>query len=131
VVVADASTIVDALTHGGARGDWARSAVFERAPLVAPHLIDVEVVSGLRRLNARRVLPERRARTAIDDFQNLGIRRFPATALLERVWQLRLTLSPYDAAYVALAESFGLPLVTTDMRLGRSHGHRAEIITPP
>jgi predicted nucleic acid-binding protein len=31
-----------------------------------------------------------------------------------RVWQLRANLTSYDAAYVALAETLGLALVTLD-----------------
>jgi len=46
------------------------------------------------------------------------------------MFQLRHNLTAYDAAYVALAEALGLPLVTTDVRLARSMGHAAEILTP-
>jgi predicted nucleic acid-binding protein len=34
----------------------------------------------------------------------------------------------FDAADVAVAERFGLPLVATDERLARSGGHRAEVV---
>jgi predicted nucleic acid-binding protein len=36
-------------------------------------------------------------------------------------------LSAYDAAYVALAEVRGAPLVTCDKRLGKARGHRATV----
>ncbi len=36
------------------------------------------------------------------------------------MWQLRHTISGYDAAYVALAESRALTLVTGDARLARA-----------
>ena len=45
-------------------------------------------------------------------------------------WKLRRTLTTYDAAYVALAETLDVPLLTTDERIARSHGHRAEILVP-
>lgn len=35
-------------------------------------------------------------------------------ALLPRIWQLRENAWPYDAAYVALAESLNAELVTVD-----------------
>jgi predicted nucleic acid-binding protein len=47
--------------------------------------------------------------------------------LIPRIWELRRSISAYDAAYVALAEVLGAPLLTRDARLGRSHGHRARI----
>jgi predicted nucleic acid-binding protein len=46
------------------------------------------------------------------------------------VWELRANLTAYDAAYVALAEALGAPLITSDAHLGRAHGHRATIIIP-
>jgi len=62
------------------------------------------------------------------DLVDLRVRRYPATRMLERIWELRHVLTPYDAAYVALAEALGLPLATTDRRLGRAPGHGVEIL---
>jgi predicted nucleic acid-binding protein len=131
MVVADASAVIDALIRRGPRGDWAAAALNEAAVLAAPHVIDVEVVAGLRRLVSREAIPERGARRALRAFGDLKITRFPASSLLQRVWQLRETLTPYDAAYVVLAETLDLPLLTTDERLGRSHGHRAKVVAYP
>jgi predicted nucleic acid-binding protein len=36
-------------------------------------------------------------------------------------------MSAYDAAYVALAERLGVPLVTCDAKLAGAHGHQAKI----
>jgi predicted nucleic acid-binding protein len=38
------------------------------------------------------------------------------------VWALRDNLTPYDGAYVALAETLDCPLVTSDERLARASG---------
>jgi predicted nucleic acid-binding protein len=43
------------------------------------------------------------------------------------MWALRHNLTAYDAAYVALAEALGVPLVTRDVRLASAAGHAAEI----
>ena len=58
---------------------------------------------------------------------NLQLNRYPHVELVPRVWELRDTLTAYDAAYVALAEALEATLVTRDARLARSSGHRARI----
>jgi predicted nucleic acid-binding protein len=47
--------------------------------------------------------------------------------VLTRIWALRHNLTAYDAAYVALAETLQVTLVTCDTRLAASVGHRATI----
>ena len=42
--------------------------------------------------------------------------------LAARIWELRSNLTTYDAAYVAAAERYRCPLVTTDARLARAAG---------
>lgn len=55
------------------------------------------------------------------------MRRYPQDFLLPRIWELRNNLTAYDAAYVALAEALGAPLLTRDKRLSSAAGHRAKI----
>lgn len=95
--------------------------------LHAPHLIDVEAVHVLRRLVWRRELSLERALAARQDLEDLTIIRYPHVALVDRMWELRENLTAYDAAFVALSEALGVPLVTADARLGRATGHSAEI----
>jgi predicted nucleic acid-binding protein len=47
--------------------------------------------------------------------------------LISRCWELRDNLTVYDAAYVALAEAFDVPLLTADIRLANSTGPRCQI----
>jgi len=47
--------------------------------------------------------------------------------LLRQCWELRNGLTVYDAAYVALAEALGAPLVTADARLARAPGVRCRV----
>lgn len=56
----------------------------------------------------------------------------PPRALLARCWELRQSLTIYDAAYVALAETLRADLLTGDLRLARAPGPRCriEVLTP-
>ena len=47
--------------------------------------------------------------------------------MIDRVWELRTTLTSDDAAYVALAETIGCVLVTSDRRMARAPGPRCSI----
>jgi predicted nucleic acid-binding protein len=130
VLVADASALVDFLIRRRRAGDWVAERLRAAGIAHCPHLVDVEVASSLRRLTHRSGLDPRTAEQALGYLAELRIQRYPMTLLLARVWSLRGTLSAYDAVYIALAEALDLPLVTTDVRLARSHGHCAEIIAP-
>ena len=128
MIVLDASAAIDYLVDGGERGEWVAERIAREAAVAAPHVIDVEVVSGLRRLLSRADVTRRQAETGLTDFAELRITRYPVTIFLDRIWRLRSVLTPYDAAYVALGEALGSPLLTTDARLARAQGHQAAIV---
>ena len=131
MIVADSSGIVDFLLESAPRAAWVLDRIEADPNLHAPYLVDVEVVATLRREVLRGVLSAGRARTALDDFLGLAIRRYPHAPLLPRVWALRQNLTTADALFVALAEALDAPLITTDARLGRAPGVGAEIIAFP
>lgn len=92
-------------------------------PLAAPHLIDSEVTSVLRRLVLRGTLDERQGLIAVEGFGRLELRRYPADWLRGRMWALRHNLTGYDATYVALTERLAATsLLTTDARRGHAAG---------
>jgi predicted nucleic acid-binding protein len=68
-----------------------------------------------------------RASEALSDAAELTIERYPHVPLLRRAWELRDSMSTYDAVYVALAELLQAPLVTCDSRAANAHGHEAEV----
>ncbi len=68
------------------------------------------------------------ARTALETMRDWTIHRHAHMPLLGRIWELRDSLTAYDASYVALAEFLDAPLVTADAKIGRAHGHNARIV---
>jgi predicted nucleic acid-binding protein len=127
MIVIDASALLEVLlaTVVGAR---VRGRLFrEEETLHAPHLLDLEIVHVLRRLCLIRELQPDRAEQALAVMSDLHIVRYPHEPYVPRIWQLRHSLTAYDAAYVALAESLDSPLITRDRRLASAHGHRARI----
>ena len=130
MLVVDASVIVVALADDGADGDRARTRLFGER-LAAPEIIDLEVTSVLRRQIAAGEVDARRAGMALDDLAALPLRRAPHRHLVTRCWALRDNLTPYDAAYVALAEALGAELLTGDRRLARAPGPRCRIEVLP
>ncbi len=89
-------------------------------PLAAPDLIDVEVLSVLRRWERLAEITASRGQQALDDLQVLPIVRYPTRALLDRAWKLRHNLTAYDAQYVALAQILPAKLLTTDQRMAEA-----------
>lgn len=88
--------------------------------MVAPDLINVEVLSAIRRLERTGVIDESRANEVVSDLLDTPLRRISTFPLLEQIWQSRRNITPYDAAYMALAGSLNCPLVSSDGRLGRT-----------
>lgn len=128
MIVVDASVIVTGLADDGDDGDRVRARLGGER-LVAPAVIDLEVMSAWRRLLAAGALDERRAALALADLDALPLERAPHGPLLARCWELRANLTTYDAAYVALAEALGVPLLTGDARLAAAPGIRCEVET--
>lgn len=126
MIVVDASVVVTALADDGPDGDRVRARL-RGERLIAPHLVDIEVLSAWRRIAASGDLDERRADLAMADLRSLRIDRVPHTPLLDRCWELRQNLTVYDAAYVALAEAMQVPLLTADAKLAAAPGVRCTV----
>jgi predicted nucleic acid-binding protein len=88
--------------------------------ILAPTLLDVEVLSVLRRAVLRQQLAEQRAWLALADLLAWPIDRIAHTALLREAWQHRHNVSAYDAFYVAAARLYDASLLTADGPLTRA-----------
>lgn len=93
--------------------------------LHAPHLLDVEVTQVLRRYVRDKVITARRGQEALEDLADMPLSRYPHDLLIPRIWELRATLTAYDAAYVALAELLDARLLTCDGKIASASGHHA------
>lgn len=126
-MVLDASVVLEVLLRTPDSDAITRRILTSQEPWYAPHLLDLEVAQVLRRYVARGELLEPRGREALELLAVFPLTRYPHGPLLGRIWQLRESLTAYDAAYVALAEALGVTLLTRDQRLARATGIRAEV----
>lgn len=126
MIVVDASVLANAVGDDGADGDRAREVV-RGQELSAPDLVDVEVVSVLRRRWLAKKVTARRFAEAVEDLSMLPADRYPVLPFMHRAYELRANVSAYDATYVALAELLGCALVTADQRLASAPGPRCAI----
>lgn len=68
-----------------------------------------------------------RVESAVADLADLAVQRSSHQPLLHRIWELRHAVTPYDAAYIALAEAMDVAVITADTRLSRVPGVRCEV----
>ena len=123
----DASVVANFLAEDGHAGRVARVAVSRAEGVSLPDLADVETAAVLRKRWIAKELTDERFAEALATLLDLPFQRYPAVAMLQRAYELRSTVTVYDAAYVALAESLDCPLLTVDARLARAPGPRCEI----
>jgi predicted nucleic acid-binding protein len=132
MIVIDASAMVELVIGTPRISSFAKRLASDLAEdLHAPQIIDLEVASMLRKQVQRRTLSPSAASALLAEFTRQDIVRYEHRDLLARVWQLRGNLTPYDAAYVALAEGLDAPLITCDRKLANAPGHRARIELVP
>ena len=94
----------------------------------APHLLDAEIGSVLRRRTLRGELAPAVAESLLLAAAPLIDHRHGLTPSIARAaWALRDNLSFYDALYVALAQALSIPLLTADLRLSRSPALPCEV----
>jgi predicted nucleic acid-binding protein len=129
MLVVDASCLYEVITEGPF-AEETRNILATSDELAAPAIIDVEIVSLIRRDLLSSTLAPSRADIAMAELNDWCGERFPVRPMNERVWQLRSNVRTWDAYYVALAEYLSVPLVTLDRRLNASQGPLCSFIVP-
>jgi predicted nucleic acid-binding protein len=127
LIVLDASAVLETLLQTRLAASVMERVFDPLETLHAPQLLDIEVTHALRRLVQHNDIPMQRAEQALADLSALNVERHGHQPLIERIWQLRNSMTAYDGAYVSLAEALDAPLLTCDARLAHAHGHRARI----
>jgi predicted nucleic acid-binding protein len=125
VIVLDASVVVELVTNSPTAVAIRQDLAGRADRLIAPHLLDVEVLSAIRRQAAEGRIDASRSAELLADLTGLPATRQPHTDLLARIWELRHNFTAYDATYIALAEATDATLYTLDGKL--SKGHRARV----
>ncbi len=126
MLVVDPSCLIEVLI-GGAGAEAIRHRLADDDDHAAPHIVDAEVFSVLRREHLHGRLDRTEAAQAVEDLQAWPGERFGHRPLLPRAWQLRDTVRGWDAMYVSLAEALDAVLLTTDGRLAAATGPRCRI----
>jgi len=128
-MVVDSSVLVAALVDSGPHGVWAED-VLARGSLHAPELARADATNILRRLERAKLITTPEANGAQEDLMQLDIDLFSLEPFADRIWELRHSVTTYDAWYVAIAEALKLPLATLDEALAKSNGVACEFLTP-
>jgi predicted nucleic acid-binding protein len=130
VIVLDASIVVELLTNGRLADSLRRDLSKRDDAFIVPHLLDIEVVSALRKLAAGQRIDSLRMEQLLGGLAALPAERYAHTPLLTRIWELRHNFTSYDAAYIALAELTDSVLYTSDVKLSKGHRARVMVFTP-
>ncbi len=127
MIVIDAGVLANAIADDGDDGNKARAEIRAAGAIAAPDLVDVETVAVLRKRWLSGTIAEGRFKSALQDLRDLDFDRYPALPFMNRAFELRTNVTPYDATYVALSEVLGWELLTTDARLAKAPGLRCPV----
>ena len=113
----DSSALVEFLLN---TDRFAKASDYFDDDLIATDLVIPEVLSALRKIGLRHPRTTRRMEKSVEVLAALPVDWVPLQALSREIWELRGSITPYDASHVAVARVAGCPLVTADARLARA-----------
>lgn len=124
MIVIDASVLANVIGDDGDDGRRAREEIRAADGVAAPDLVDVETVAVLRKRWLAGGITSQRFDDAVGDLEALEFDRYASLQFMRGAYELRANVTPYDSAYVALAEALDCVLLTADARLARAAGPR-------
>jgi predicted nucleic acid-binding protein len=124
----DASALVEFLLDRP-RGSAVAEVVAGVDSIVAPDLVNAEVLDAIRRAERTGQVSARRAAQAVVDLEDSPVERVATTSMAEAVWSLRHNVTASDACYLITARAFDVPLLTADLRLARAPKLGVRVIT--
>jgi predicted nucleic acid-binding protein len=119
-VVIDASVALkwylDDEEHGQKAMNLLTRFIADELDILAPSLLEYEVVNGLIIARKRGRIEEEKVLSAIEGFASLGIRMVNLSPHYSKVIHFCKTYnrSAYDASYMVVAESERMPFITAD-----------------
>ena len=125
-VVLDASVILKWYLQDEEHGEKALSLLNQyvsgELDILAPTLLEYEVINGLTLAQKRGKIREEKILAAIEGFVDLQItlKRFSAFYSRAMHYCRVYNRSAYDASYLAMADEEGLPMITADEGLYRA-----------
>lgn len=129
MIVLDASVVLELLTNGSLANAIKNELLGRAESAIVPHLIDVEVMSAIRRLTTGLRFDAHRSGQFLADLAALPAERYSHTPLIRRMWELRHNFTAYDAVYIALAEATSSVLYTCDVKLCKGHDAQVMLFT--
>jgi predicted nucleic acid-binding protein len=127
VIVVDTSAMVEFLLARDETGFRAREAIAAAGQVFVPYAIDLECTSAFRGLVLGRKVSAADAAESFETLDQMNLLRMDHAPFMRRVWELRDNMWPYDAIFVAMAESLEIPLVTVDKKYSGTPGIRCEV----
>jgi predicted nucleic acid-binding protein len=116
MIVVDASVFIDVLTEP-ATSENMIAILADAKEFAAPHIVDLEVMNGLRKHVFAKRMTVVQAKAALAVFYDLNLLRHSTWELSDAIWQMYANVTPYDAAYVQLALTLNIPFLTRDGKL--------------
>jgi predicted nucleic acid-binding protein len=127
LIVVDAGVLTDFLLGRLAALEAVQAELIghEHEPLHAPELIEPETLNALRGLIRGGKISAERGSEAVTDLGSTRLIRYPHAPLRPRVWELRGSLTAYDATYLALAEALEKSVLLTSDGALTLHARRS------